>query len=395
MKIKYLVIVIVLFSGTSYGKSLLGKLKNKVSQTADMGGGSKAGEFYFPSEKQAKKDLETKTLEAMDFSTDKTGISGVYISQNNIGLAGERGLYHPPVRSIKKFAIQLSESGKSITITSSLACEGVKILLVTPIFGGEIDEKLIAEMIKKKIYIQYSKKDANSEYRVNDLYYIEKGFTFDKDTPSAFTFDQYFTVLEPGVMVIHPYARMENSKKCEGPMYNNNSNNEFKHLPFDLFYKEGQDIPKWTKEAIQNKLFEYAKIFCQSTKETQIANTQMPAKVAGFKNEPSNANLLKAAQNRAKNYKWKETVVSVYPTTKWFNIVKNLEINQVPTLVGRYHEINVVLKDETGCSISTMDITQDNTHTVGSMSENYAGKEVYASGNGSPYSIDCSKTKAK
>jgi hypothetical protein len=395
MKIKYLTVAIILFTGASYGQGLLGKLKDKVSQTADLGGGGKAGEFYIPSEKQAKKDLETKTLEAMDFSADKTGISGVYISQNNIGLAGERGLYHQPIKSIKKFAFQLSASGKSITITSNLAGEGVKPLLISPIFGGEIDEKLMAEMIKKKIYFQYSKKDAISENRVNDLYYIEKGFVFDKDTPSAFTFDQYFTVLEPGVIVLHPYARMEDSKKCEGPMYNNNSNNEFKHLPFNLFYKEGQDISKWTKEAIQSKLFEYAKIFCQSTKGTQSANTQMPAKVSGFKEEPSNANLLKAAQNRAKNYKWRETVVSVYPTTKWFNIVKNLGVNQVPTLVGRYHQINVVLKDETGCSISMMEITQDNAYTVGSMVENYAGKEVYASGNGSPYDIDCVKTKVK
>ena len=395
MKIKYVIIMIALQTSVCYSQGLLGKLKDKVSQTADMGGGSKAGEFYLPSEKQAKKDLESKTLEAMDFSADKTGISGVYISQNNIGLAGERGLYHPPIKSIKKIAVQLSESGKSITITSNLASEGVKPLLVTPIFGGEIDEKLIAEMIKKKIYFQYSKKDANSEYRVNNIYYIEKGFAFDKDTPQAFTFDQYFTVLEPGVMVIHPYARMENSKKCEGPMYNNNSNNEFKHLPFNLFYKEGQDISKWTKEAIQNKLFEYAKIFCQSTKGTQSANTQMPAKVAGFKDEPSNANLLKAAQNRAIDYKWKETVVSVYPTTKWSNIIKNLGVNRVPTLVGRNLQVNTVLKDDSGCSISMMVITQDNAYTVGSMSENYAGKDVYASGNGSPYNIDCAKTKVK
>ena len=128
----------------------MGKLKDKVGQT--VGAGGKAGDYYLPNAKDAKKDLESKDLEKIDFSADKTGLSGVYISQKDIGLYGERGTNAPAQRSIKKLAIQFSPTGKSITITSNLTKEGVKPLLIRSLFGGNVHEKLEADMIKKKFF---------------------------------------------------------------------------------------------------------------------------------------------------------------------------------------------------------------------------------------------------
>lgn len=372
-------------------QGLLGKLKDKVGQVA--AGGGKAGEYFLPSEKEAKKDLETTTLEKMDFSADKTGISGVYISQKDIGYYGDDGARRVPIKSIKKFAVQLSASGKSMTITSNLVKDGVKPLLIRTTFGGDNHEKLEAAMLQKKLYFQYSSDGTDYDMKASKLNYIDQAFQYGKDEPWPFDFKQNFTVLEPGVIVMHEYARMEDDKRCLKPIFNNNDSNFYKNMPFNLLYKEGQDISKWTKQAIQDKLFELAKIYCQGVKSTGENNTAMPAKVTGFIGEASNAALLKAAQNRAKSKKWQESVISVYPTNKWSNIVKPLGINQVPTLVGRAHLIIAVLKDESGCYIMPMEVRQDNIYTVGSMAENYVGKEVYAWGNSSATPIDCAKTK--
>jgi hypothetical protein len=288
------IVLMVLFGtfmfSTGNTQGLLGKLKNKVGQVP--AGGGKAGDHYLPSEKEAKKDLETTSLEKMDFSADKTGISGVYISQKDIGYYGDDGTRRAPLKSIKKFAVQLSESGKSMTITSNLVKDGVKPLLIRTTFGGDNHEKLEAEMLKKKLYFQYSSDGTDYDMKASKLNYIDQVFQFGKDEPWPFDFKQNFTVLEPGVIVMHEYARMEDMKRCLKPMFNNNDNNVYKNLPFNLLYKEGLDITKWTKQAIQDKLFELAKIYCQADKTTGESNRAMPVKVTGFPGEPSNAALL-------------------------------------------------------------------------------------------------------
>lgn len=389
-KIILVTFIVLVTSNATFAQGLLGKLKDKVSQTA---GGGKAGDYFLPNAKAAQKDLETAELEKIDFSSDKTGLSGVYISQKEIGLYGEKGAFGPPQKSIKKLAIQFSPTGKSITISSNLTKEGVKPLLIRSLFGGNVHEKLEAEMIKKKFFFQYNMEEVDAASRAHELIYIDNLYQFGKEAPFAFDFKQNFTVLEPGVIVMHEYVRMEDSKKCTNPMFNNNSNDEYKTLPFNLLYKEGQNISKWTKEAIKAKLFEMAKTYCQLNNGTASASTQMPAKAAAFKEQPTSAAMLKAVQNRAKQYGWKENVTLVYATGNWRNDIKPLGTNQLPTLVSRTHAGIAVLKDESGCYIIPINITQDNAYTVGSMAENYAGKELYCSANSTPENIDCARAK--
>ena len=390
-KIILIAAALLVINTTTNAQGLLGKLKDKVGQTVGTGG--KAGDYYLPNAKDAKKDLESKDLEKIDFSADKTGLSGVYISQKDIGLYGERGTNAPAQRSIKKLAIQFSPTGKSITISSNLTKEGVKPLLIRSLFGGKVHEKLEADMIKKKFFFQYNVEEVDAESRAHELIYIDNLYQFGKEAPFPFDFKQNFTVLEPGVIVMHEYVRMEDDKKCSGGMFNNNSNDEYKTLPFNLLYKEGQDISKWTKETIKNKLFEMAKIYCQMNNGTRTESTKMPARAATFKEQPSSAAMLKAVQNRAKQNGWKENVILVYATGSWRNDIKPLGSNQLPTLVSRTHAGIAVLKDASGCYIMPINITQDNTYTVGSMVENYAGKEVYSSANSTAENIDCARAK--
>lgn len=377
----------------THAQGLLGRLKDKVSQTTDMGGGAKAGEIYLPSGKQAKKDLETTNLETADFSIDKTGMSGVYISQKDIALTGERGVRFIPQRSIKKLAIQFSATGKSLTITSNLTKDGIKPLLLRTPYGGKDHAEIEALMLKNKMYFNYSKEDTDFDSRAKDLYYVDSLYQFERMEPWAFDFSQNFTVLEPGVIVMHPTISLKDTKKCTGAKVGYQNDETMKNLPFNLLYKSGQNISKWNKQAISSKLFELAAIYCKGNIGVMNASTTMPKKVTGFAGEPSNATLLAAAKTRAKEYRYTETVVSVYPTSGWSDVIKPLGYNQLPTLVGRTHAINVNMKDDSGCYIEVMYVTQDNIYTVGSMAANYTGKAVYASSNGSPENIDCAKIK--
>lgn len=372
-------------------QGLLGRLKEKVGQT--VGAGGKAGDYYLPNAKAAQKDLETKDLEKIDFSADKTGMSGVYISQKDIGLYGEGGVRSPAQRSIKKLAIQFSPTGKSITISSNLTKEGLKPLLIRSLFGGNVHEKLEADLIKKKFFFQYNVEEVVAESRAHELIYIDNLYQFGNEAPFPFDFKQNFTVLEPGVIVMHEYVRMEDDKKCLDPMFNNSSNDEYKTLPFNLLYKEGQDISKWTKEAIKVKLFEMAKTYCQLNNGTRSDSNVMPAKAAPFKDQPSNAALIKAVNDRAKKNGWKETCINAYATAGWEDVIKPLGNQSVPTLVGRTHPIIAVLKDASGCYTMPIYVMQDNIYSVGSMSSNYAGKAVYADSNSTAEPIDCAKAK--
>lgn len=384
-------VTLLVVSTSANAQGLLGKLKEKVGQT--VGGGGKAGDYYLPNAKAAQKDLDTKDLEKIDFSADKTGYSGVYISQKDIGLYGEGGVRSPAQRSIKKLAIQFSATGKSFTISSNLTKEGLKPLLVRSLYGGNVHEKLEADMIKKKFFFQYETEGVDAESRAHELIYIDNLFQFGKEDPFPFNFKQNFTVLEPGVIVMHRYARMEDDKKCLEPMFNDSSNDEYKTLPFNLLYKEGQDISKWTKEAIKNKLFEMAKTYCQINNGVRVDSNVMPPKAAPFKDQPSTAALIKAVNDRAKKNGWKETCINAYATSGWNDVVKPLGNNQLPTLVGRTHAIIAVLKDATGCYTMPIYVMQDNIYNVGSMSANYAGKAVYADSNSTAEPIDCAKSK--
>jgi hypothetical protein len=58
--------VFLVITTTTNAQGLLGKLKDKVGQT--VGAGGKAGDYYLPNAKDAKKDLESKDLEKIDFS---------------------------------------------------------------------------------------------------------------------------------------------------------------------------------------------------------------------------------------------------------------------------------------------------------------------------------------
>jgi hypothetical protein len=126
----------------------------------------------------------------------------------------------------------------------------------------------------------------------------------------------------------------------------------------------------------------------------KLASVELKEKVSGFKDEPTNAELLAAAQARAKQYGYKETISYVYPTTGWTNQYELLGLTALNTLTHRVMEIGVVFKDEKGvCSYEVMGIRQDNLFATGSLDENFKGQKVYTNYNGNLQPIDCTKAQ--
>jgi hypothetical protein len=377
-------------------QGLLGKLKDKVGQagTAGFGGGEKDWNgFALPTEKDGQKDLLNTNLDGTSFSKDKLDISGVYVSQKAIGLSTD--LSRGVEKTIQKFAVQASPDCKKIVFNHLGTNNIIKNFYIKPI--NENDPTAADLKLLEKGLILNAKFNNETEYSWSGVY-TDSIDHQDKIAKNGRGLN-YISMLEPGVFVMHELVRPKNGvTTCVGgSLFKDEPDKQaeyLKYYPFNLIYKKGKNISKWTKEAIVKELFRQSDLRCGIVLGGLAANATMPEKVTGFKDEPSNADLLKAAQARAKAFGWKETIVSVYPISEWSNVIKPLSIQQLNTLVARDMNIVAVMKTPTGeCAIETITVRMDNAYTVGSQTENYAGKKVYHWANGDLTPIDCSKTK--
>lgn len=374
----------------------LGKLKNKVGQagSAGFGGGNKDWNgFHLPSEKDGKKDLENTKLDGTTFTKDKLDISGIYVSQKPIGLSTD--LSRSVERTIQKFAVQASPDCKKIVFTHLGTTNIIKNFVVKP--SNENDPNQTDLKLLEKGILLNARFANETEYSWSGVFTDSIDYQ-DKIAKNGRPFG-YISMLEPGVFVMHELVRPVNGvTTCVGgSQFKSEADEQAKYLkyyPFNLIYKKGKNVSKWTKEAIVKELFRQSDVRCAAWLGGLAANAQMPEKVTGFKEEPSNADLLKAAQARAKQFGWKETIISVYPITEWSNVIKPLGTQQLNTLIARDMNIVAVMKTPSGeCAFETIVVRMDNAYTVGSQTENYAGKKVYHWANGSLTPIDCSKTK--
>ncbi len=163
-----------------------------------------------------------------------------------------------------------------------------------------------------------------------------------------------------------------------------------------MVYKSGTDISKWTTQKIKERIFELAIKRCQFFLADALAKNVMPNELNGFKDEPSNAAILKAAQARALQYKYAETVDYVYPTSAWINIYENIWNGNVVlrTLTKRRMSFVVSYKKEgIKCYFEEMTLEQPNTYTAGTIDEKFGTNAVFVSGNMGLRAIDCSKLK--
>ena len=375
-------------------QGLLGKLKDKVGQagTSGFGGGDTDWNgFPVASKKEGQKDIDNTKIDGMTFAADKVGINGIYIAQKPIAFLQDNKLD----KTIQKFAIELSSDGLYLKLKHNANNDYYKPYDFVPVSDdNETYHEVSKKMAAKGIYFGYENSTRNAGYqsaRYTDSIQYES-----KPAKNGVSLE-YLSLLEPGVFVFHKLVSPKNGvTTCEGgsKIVGEEKPSQWEYITFNLLVKKGKDASKWTNDAIVKELKRQSDLKCPLIVGGYAANAKMPEKVTGFKEEPSNADLLKAAQARAKAFGWKETIVSVYPISEWRNVIKPLSIQQLNTLVARDMDMVAVMKTPSGeCAIETITVRMDNAYTVGSQTENYAGKKVYHWANGDLTPIDCSKTK--
>lgn len=376
-------------------QGFLKKIKEKAeSAVGNLGEGNRDWNgFAIPDDKDGQKDLENTKLDGTTFTKDKLDISGIYISQKPIGLSTD--LSRGVEKTIQKFAVQASPDCKKITFTHLGTTNIIKNFVVKPTNDRDAND-VDAKILEKGMILNAAFAN-ETEYAWSGVFTDSIDYQ-DKIAKNGRSFG-YISMLETGVFVMHEYVAPHNGvTTCAGgSRFKSDADEQAKYLkyyPFNLIYKKGKNVSKWTKEAIVKELLRQSDVRCGVYLSSASANAQMPDKVTGFAEEPSNADLLKAAQARAKYFGWKETIVSVYPISEWSNVIKPLGGQYLNTLVAREMNIVAVMKTPSGeCAFETIVVRMDNAYTVGSQAENYAGKKVYHYANGSLTPIDCSKTK--
>lgn len=372
----------------------LGKLKEKATSGIGSAGNGVEKDYTgwpLPNEDQGKKDIENTKLDATVFPKDKWGVNGIYVSQKPLGSYHE---FDKLDKTIQKYALIISDDGSKITLNHNAESKSFGPILITPHqeggSSGTGNQAMRNKGLLFNMHVGYDTYDQTSVAFKDSTEYdgkiVNNGVRIGAGS---------FTMLEPGVFVFHPYVRAKNGvTTCDGGSMFNGSDEELKYNPFNLVYKKGMDVSKWTDKAITAELFRQSDMYCQLVINADAANAEMPIKVAGFKDEPANADLLKAAQARAKEWNWAETIVSVYPIAAWENFYEEVGPQGLRTLTKRFMRINVNMKTTNGeCAIEDMVICQDNAYTAGTLTENFNGKPVVGFSNGNITPIDCSKVK--
>lgn len=376
-----------------YAQGGLNKLKEKAtSGLSGMGGVEKDYTGWpLPNEAQGAKDMENTKLDATVFPKDKWGVNGIYVSQKPLGAYHE---FDKLDKTIQKYALTISDDGTKITLNHSAESKSLGPILITPHqeggSSGVGNQGMRNKGLLFNMHVGYETIDQTTVAFKDSTEYdgkiVNNGVRIGAGS---------FSMLEPGVFVFHPYARAKNGvTTCEGGSMFNGEETELKYNPFNLVYKKGMDVSKWTDKAITAELFRQSDMYCQLVINANSANAEMPQKVSGFKDEPKNADLLKAAQARAKEYNWIETITAVYPIKEWSNIIEPKGNQGLETLTKRSMLVVAMMKTPKGeCAIETIEIMQENAYTVGSQAENFAGKPVFANSNGMLTPIDCKKMK--
>jgi hypothetical protein len=374
-------LAIILSANTIQAQGGLGKLKEKMNQP--IGGGGAGG-----SDKKAAEDSTATDLDSRTFTKDKYGISGIYYSQKPIVLVEPREMFNEKRQTYKKFLLQFDEKTLGVDfITRHVSKDAYQKFRY---YMGDVDVNKKYADANMFVGMEASSNEAGFRYAYTDMRYLsESGGDAEATEYNLQNFAGNLTMLEPGVLVIHTSVFLTTSvKSCGGPKFDP----YYDAQTFNLIYQKGKDISKWTPAKIKEKLFELYLAKCNFNLTGKMASNELPEKIATFKDEPTNADLLAAANARAKQYGYKETITYVYPTAAWTNQYELIGITSANTLTHRLMEIAVVMKSPNGaCSVERMTIRQDNIFATGSLNENFKGQKVAAIANGDMKVLDCAK----
>lgn len=362
-------------------QGLLGKLKDKTSANSNSKGNSK----------ETEKDSLAQDLEKLTFKNDRNGLSGIYYFQNPLIHNGNDQGWGPKQTKFKKVLVEVDADKGYVWMRTRNWEDG----LFGKLLFSMGSESWVKDLAKSNIMSGLDGSSAQENMRYHYLDWRKMTSTEKAEMKPFEMNNVQISLLEPNVFVLHTSIKLNKSLKvCEGPSFINGEYLDEQN--FNLVYKAGTDVKKWTVQKIKERIFELALQRCQFFLADAIAKNAMPNKINSFKDEPSNSAILKAAQERAAYYKYAETVDYVYPTGAWINMYENIWNGNafVRTLTKRRMNFVVSYKKEgTKCYYEEMTLEQPNTFTAGTLEEKFGTNGVFVSANMGLKALDCSKVK--
>lgn len=256
------ILAFAMSSQNAQSQGFLGRLKDKVNNAATL---SSASSEPVPNEKEALKDIENKDLDSKYFTKDKYDISGIYISSKAFGLLNDNDRV---VKSFRKFLIEFDD--KELTFQLSSRHTDNQYTAFKYIMNDDVSRKLVG----KNIFMKFVESSNNGFSR--STFFSDNLFQFGKSQLWKFDLNNVnLTMLEPGVFVFAPSTGLKLVGKCGEARFLNNDDDEYKFHPFNLLYKPGKDVSKWTGEAIKKKLFELQLEHCNMDLNT-VAGAMLP-----------------------------------------------------------------------------------------------------------------------
>jgi hypothetical protein len=353
-----------------------------------------------PSKKQleeAAADSSSTFLDSKEVLKDARGISGIYYSASVISAhtKGDNPMTNKPYEKIvKKFLVNYDETNFTISLNTQYAYEtsnNTKWVKAATWTSVTSPKKLGPEISIKAGGLYLSHKDYD-----NRKYQYAKGYGVKEDLQGNYVQgdakignfnNAEILEIEPGILLIGDLgigkdggsSSLEIKKKYEEVIV--------------LYKADKADVAaKYTREYAWDKINEFWKKYKVASDEIEASSTELAKPIAGkIKDEPSNADLRKAVEDRMTQYKWGETLEYVYIVTEWKNEYKKIGVNQLNTLVSRSLQVQVVTKKGDKCRATMMIISQENISTTGSVQENFGGQPIKASGNGPTNDIDCKR----
>lgn len=388
-KLTTVCLVAFMATSTQAQKGLLGKLTEKLEQASTGNSGSSGSGI---NEKEVKKDVESTVLDSKPINKDSRNLSGIYFAKYPIRIGQfASGKYN----YAKKFLVNYEEGEKQeIEFVSRYYYENRKDIppLVfapapgTPDYFPVTTSKKLGHLhldgISDTKYGGSSTTNYANQSRFMDFFATNGNYV--KQEGMFFNYEGLLE-LEEGILVI---ARLDYIPNANTP-------EKYKVLQekgsYNLFYKKDKEAKAlaMTDAQVWDKMKAFYDPYYKAYKAAEGGNVELVKPIGKIKDEPSNAELVKAANERIKSMpQFSEDLVYLYPVTAWENRFENVGI-MGRTLTHRVLQTQVILKKGDECQVTQFLMRQDNSYSAGSAAEKFTGNPVKAIGNTHKEVIKC------
>lgn len=383
MKRKLVIICMIMLLGNGLNaqkKGLLGKISDKLEEVSAA---AAAGPGATPNEKELQKDIDATDLDNITVPKDSRNIGGVYYSHIPVRIGHMTGGKY---NWAKKFLVTYEEGDNHFMEFKTRYSLNPKNEISPLVFGprpGTPDYFPITTSKKLGNLLIDGMTDKKYGGAANHYYGVPSHFiSFAKPegqyiTQSLIMFNfPYIFDLEPGILVA---IDMDLLIKANTP-------EKYKFLldkgAYILFYKKEkeQEALAISKEKLYDRLKTWYTKYDALYRAAEGNNVELAKPIAKFKDEPSNADLVKAVKERmAQMPYFTEDLVYVYPVTTWENRFENVGI-MGRTLTHRVLQVQAILKQGDQYKMTQFLIRQDNAYSAGSSAESFSSKPVQAIG---------------